>query len=130
MVVIVRKRLTIAKNITCLDKGICRSIFLRYEYTYLSGINSGPNCEYAAKYIVIRRYTPITFASVGIVVMYSVVIFITVLDALKYVFYMDIACQKHEGILQKRKAVISKDPHVALHFSLAYVFEILLFRSF
>jgi len=109
------------QNITCLNNGICQSLFLGYKCECISGIYSGPHCEYTATNIIVRQYMSRSFAYIAILAMCSGVSFIIVLDILHYVFHIDVAKQEREKIqkeriLQNRKAIRSKEPRIALRF--------------
>jgi hypothetical protein len=115
------KQVNYCENVTCLNKGICRPLLLGYQCECLSGMYSGLHCEYTATSILIRQYTSKTFASVAIIMISSMVIFVITLDVLKYVFHIDVAKHEREKMRQnrapkKREIMMSKQPRIALRF--------------
>ena len=115
------KKANYCQNVTCLNKGICRSLFLDYQCECLSGIYSGRYCEFTAQSIIIRQYVSISFASIAITAVCSIVIFVIVLDILKYVFHIDLSRTELEHIRKKRaerkrQLATAKKPHIALRF--------------
>jgi hypothetical protein len=108
-------------NVSCLNNGICRPLFLDYKCECSPGIYSGRHCEHTETYIIVRQYVSKSFGSVAITVICSVVIFVVTLDVLKYAFHIDVAHHERERtrqkrIQRKRKAALSKQTRIAYHF--------------
>ncbi len=88
-------------NVTCLNKGICRPLFLGYKCECLFG-SSGEHCNDIATSIVTRQYIAKSFAYIAIIAISSVAGFIIVLDALKYVFGIDVTRKERDQIRRER----------------------------
>jgi len=89
------------KNVTCLNKGICRSLLFDYKCECLFG-TSGHHCENVATSLLIRQYVSKGFAYIAILVLIATAGFIIVLDILKYGFGIDPVCEEREQIRRKR----------------------------
>jgi hypothetical protein len=81
---------------------------------YLSEMYSGQHSKHVARFIIVRQYVSKSFASIAIVIIYSVIIFIIVLDVLKYVFHIDVSHKELEKIRQK------KNTHYRNYFTIKY----------
>ena len=116
------KQVNYCENVTCLNNGICRPLLVGYQCECLSGMYSGLYCEYTATSILIRQYASKSFASVAIIMMSSVVIFVITLDVLRYIFHIDVAKHEREQMrkkraLKKRERMMSKQPRIAFRFT-------------
>jgi len=89
------------ENVTCLNKGICRPLFLGYKCECLFG-SSGHHCEDIETSIVTRQYIAKSFAYIAIIAISSVAGFIIVLDTLKYVFGIDVTQKERDEIRRER----------------------------
>ncbi len=89
------------KNMTCLNRGICRVLLLDYKCECLFG-TSGHHCEDVATSLLIRQYVSKGFAYIAILVLIATAGFIIVLDILKYGFSIDPICEERERIRRKR----------------------------
>ena len=81
---------------TCLNKGICRSVFPNYKCECLYG-TSGKHCEETEFSIVLRRNIAKSLAYIAIIA-----ISIVGLDMLKYVFGIDVTRKECEKFDVKR----------------------------
>ena len=73
-------------NITCLNKGVCRPSLLNYTCECLGESYSGRHCEIKSASIATRQIVSRSLVFVAILAIGSVMVFIVVLDLLKYCF--------------------------------------------
>lgn len=90
-------------NITCENKGICRPSLLIYTCECLYGYY-GQHCETATATLVIYQIVSTSFAYVAIIAMGAVVMFVVVMDILKYCFGIDPVEEEREKMRQQRRA--------------------------
>ena len=103
-------------NITCHNNGVCRSSLLDYRCYCLTTAFSGRYCENKATDLVVKEATSKTLAYVAILAISSVVLFVIVLDLLKYGFKIDPVRYKPKRIHKKRAHLQSK-PSVVQRFT-------------
>ncbi|CAF0729243.1 unnamed protein product [Adineta steineri] len=89
-------------NITCENNGICRPLLLNYTCECLGNFYSGRHCEITATKIIIYKIISKSFAYIAIIAMASVMIFIIVMDVLKYFFGIDLTREEREQIRRKK----------------------------
>ncbi len=77
------------ENVVCLNKGVCRPLFLNYTCECLGTSFSGRHCEIVATSRVIRQTVSKSFGYVAIVFLIVVVSFFVIMDILKYGFGID-----------------------------------------
>jgi hypothetical protein len=88
-------------NVTCFNKGICRSLLFDYKCECLFG-SSGRHCEHIATSLAIRKYVSKSFAYIAIIAMITAACFVIVLDVLKYIFGIDPVCKERDRIRRRR----------------------------
>ena len=91
------------ENITCLNKGVCRPLFLHSKCECVYGY-SGDLCEITATELIIHQMISKSFAYVAIIAMAIVAVFIIIMDVLKYCFGIDPACEEVEPVRQNKRA--------------------------
>ncbi len=94
----------------CLNDGVCQPIPNGYECKCLGDSYSGLHCEIIAKKIIIFKSVSKSFAYIAIIAMASVVMFVVIMDILKYCFGIDPVEEEREGIRRKRRAKQRKRP--------------------
>ena len=91
-------------NATCQNQGICRPLLGDYRCECLGSSYSGRQCETVSKETVVLQTISTSFASVAIIAMSSVAMFVIGLDLLKYRFGIDPAKEEIN-----RKPIIAFD---------------------
>ncbi|CAF3752751.1 unnamed protein product [Rotaria sordida] len=76
-------------NITCENKGICRSMLTNYTCECLGESYSDRHCDIITKKILICRIISKSFAYIAIIPMTIVAMFVVIMDILKYCFGID-----------------------------------------
>ncbi len=94
-------------NVTCFNKGICRSLLLDYECKCLSGSYWGRHCERVARSIIIRQYVSKAFGYIAIIAILVVAGFVIIMDILKYVFGID-PVQPERELIRRRRAALAR----------------------
>ena len=79
-------RINSCANVTCLNNGVCRPVLLNYTCACLGESYSGLHCEIKATSIAVRQKVSRSLAFVAILAIGCVMMFIVVLDLLKYCF--------------------------------------------
>ena len=79
-------RVDYCANVTCLNNGVCRASLRNYKCECLGKSFSGSHCEVTATGTVILRTVARSFAYVAIIALCAVMVFVAVLDILKYCF--------------------------------------------
>ena len=93
------------ENVTCQNKGVCRPLLRNYTCECLGdNYYSGRHCELTASKIKIYKIVSQSFAYIGILVLISVVMFIIIMDILKYCFGIDPVRSERRRIRRKRRA--------------------------
>jgi hypothetical protein len=102
-------------NITCFNQGVCQPSYLNFTCQCVDVSYSGRYCEITANQIIVRKRVSRSFAYIAIIAMLSVLMFIAILDVLKYFFGIDPAGKKLKQ--KKRKKQRKKnEPSVAIRF--------------
>ena len=73
-------------NVTCLNNGVCRGSLRKYTCECLGDSFSGSHCEITASGTIIHQTVARSFAYVAIIALCTVMVFVVVLDVLKYCF--------------------------------------------
>lgn len=92
------------RNVTCLNRGICYPTATSYKCRCLSDDYTGRHCEKAPTSIVIRQYISKGFGYAGILAIATVMIFVIVMDVLKYVFGID-PVESERQLMRQEKAL-------------------------
>ncbi|CAF1637334.1 unnamed protein product [Adineta ricciae] len=111
------RRIDYCVNATCYNNAVCRSLLGNYTCECLSDSYSGRHCEIVAKKFIVYQSVCKSFAYIAIIAMASVVLFVIVMDALKYCFGSDLTRSELERIrrekrAKKRKPVIQRFTYV------------------
>ncbi len=104
-------------NATCQNNGVCRPLLLNYTCECLGDSYSGRHCEITTTKIIIYKIVSKSFAYVAIIAIASAVMFIVIMDILKYCFGIDPVREERERIRRKklekkRKPVIQRFVYV------------------
>jgi hypothetical protein len=102
-------------NVTCLNKGVCQPSFLNFTCQCVDVSYSGRYCEITASKLIIRQTVSKSFAYIAIIAMLCVLIFIVVLDVLKYCFGIDLAKNKLKQKKHKKQSK-KKKPGIAVRY--------------
>ena len=98
-------------NVTCLNNGVCRATLLNYTCQCLGNSFSGRHCEIKASTTVVRQTVSRSFAYVAIIALGILMLFIVMLDVLKYGLGIDPATEGKGRQIRKRRP-----PPVAIRF--------------
>lgn len=98
----------LCQGVRCLNGGICHSSGTNYTCRCISTAYSGRHCEHAPRMIKILRYVSRGFGYIGILSIASVMIFVLVMDLLKYGFGIDPV--EHERELLRQEKAKRKRP--------------------
>ena len=101
-------RIDYCAAVTCLNKGVCQSLGLSFTCQCLDRSYSGRYCENAPRRLTILQFISKSFASIVIMAMISVAIFVGVLDILKYFFDIDPVEPIRQKIQAKKQRVRKK----------------------
>jgi hypothetical protein len=105
-------------NVTCLNKGVCRSLLLDYKCECVLD-SSGRQCEYLPTSIVARQRISKGFAYIAIIIILTTTGYIFTLDILTYVFGIDVArnernLSRHKRALRKKRNRKKRKPRTAI----------------
>ena len=97
----------------CENQGVCRSLSDNYTCECVNDNYSGDHCEIIATKIKIYKIVSKSFAYIAIIAMVIVVMFVIIMDILKYCFGIDPVSEERERIrrqklAKKRKPVIQR----------------------
>ena len=87
-----------------MNNGICRPLFKNYTCECLNDSYSGRHCENIATRIKIYRTVSTSMAYIAILALISTVMFIVIMDILKYCFGIDPVHKERERIRRKKQA--------------------------
>ena len=107
------------QNVTCENKGVCRSSFLNYTCECLTSGFSGRHCEIIGHQTRIYQILAKTFAFIAITAIVTVVMFVLVMDVLKYVFGIDVTAAESEEVQQEHR---KKQKEIKSHLIMRYVY--------
>jgi uncharacterized membrane protein YpjA len=91
------------ENVTCLNNGVCRPLFLNYTCECLGISYSGRYCEIVEQTTAVRQVISKSFGYIAIIFLVVVISFVLIMDILKYCFGIDPAKNELKKI-QKAKA--------------------------
>ena len=97
-----QSRTNLCRNVTCQNRGICRGALNNYTCECLGDGFSGPHCETASTTTTVRTVVSKTFGYVAIVSLVTVVVFVTVMDVMKYWLGIDATAAETEELRVKR----------------------------
>lgn len=90
-------------NIICENRGVCRSLVDNYTCECLGDSYYGRHCEFTATKIVIYKMVSKSFAYVAIIAMVVVVMFVIIMDVLKYCFGIDPVHRERERLWREKR---------------------------
>ncbi|CAF4147425.1 unnamed protein product [Rotaria sp. Silwood2] len=104
-------------NIICWNNGVCRPLSLNYTCECLGDSYSSRLCEITSLRIKIYKIVSKSFSYVAIIAMSCVVMFVIIVDILKYCFGIDptredLERYRREKRTKQRKPVIQQDTYV------------------
>ena len=108
-------------NVSCLNKGVCRSSLMNFTCECLENSYSGDHCEITANRIVIYQIISKSVASVAILVIVSTVVFIVIMDLLTYCFGIDLTGARKKSERRRRRVARRKKRHVPVVIRFTYV---------
>ncbi|CAF0969928.1 unnamed protein product [Adineta steineri] len=97
-----QNKVNYCQNVTCLNNGICQSLFLGYKCECISTFYTGSHCEFIDESLIIKQYVSKSFASIAIIAISTVAISIIVLDIMTYIFHIDVTRHYRDQWLRKR----------------------------
>ncbi len=102
---------------TCYNNGVCRPLLMNYTCECLGDSYSGRHCEVVAMKIKIYQIVSKSVSYIAIIVLISTLMFIVIMDILKYCFGIDPVHGERERIrrrkqAKKRKPVIQRFVYV------------------
>lgn len=97
------QRKNYCKNISCFNDGICRSLTSNYRCECLGDSYSGRHCEIISNSIKLHQIVSKSFAFVAIIVISATVLFIIMMDVLKYWFNIDPICREAKTVKTRKK---------------------------
>ena len=111
------RKINFCHNITCHNKGVCRPLLGRYKCECLGDHYYGEHCEFTTPRIIIYKTVSKSLAYIAILAMTIVVMFVVIMDVLKYCFGIDPVHEERERLQQekrqkKRKPVIQRFTYV------------------
>ena len=104
------------ENVTCLNKGVCRPLFLNYTCECLGTSYSGRHCEIVATSTIIRQTVSKSFGYIAILFLVVVISFFVIMDILKYCFGIDPTKDELEKIRKAKATKKVKRPPVIQKF--------------
>ena len=92
-------------NVTCLNKGACRTSLRNYTCECLGDSYSGRHCEVVASAIGVHQAIARSLAFVAIIALGTVVTFIVLMDVLRYGFGIDPA----PSLIHRRRRRVNRE---------------------
>ena len=89
------------RNVTCLNRGVCRPLLLDFKCECLGDSYSGRFCETPSSRIETLRAVAKSFAYIAIIIIILVVVFIVIMDIMTYCFGIDLTQAERESMREK-----------------------------
>ena len=105
-------------NVTCENRGVCRSLPSDYKCECLEKSYSGRYCEVISSELQFYQAASKSFAFVAICVMIIAVLFIIMMDVLKYVFGIDPVREDRE---RRQRRILARRRHTPIILRFIYV---------
>lgn len=86
----------------CLNRGICQRLPLDYKCECLTSDYSGRHCEYVSTRLLIRQYISKGIGYAWILALVVTILFVMIMDALKYIFGIDPVRRERDAIRRGR----------------------------
>ena len=99
-----------------MNNGVCHQLLVNYTCECLDNRYFGRHCEIIATQIMIYQTISKSVASIAIIIMASVAIFVVIMDVLKYFFNIDVARQEVERMRRRKYAKKKKPQPIAIRF--------------
>ncbi|CAF0740637.1 unnamed protein product [Adineta ricciae] len=101
----------------CQNNGICRPLLNGYKCECVGNYYSGTHCEFPSTKVKVYKIVSKSFGYVGIIAIVSVVLFVVIMDVLKYCFGIDptreeLIRYRREKRARKRQPVIQRFVYV------------------
>ncbi|CAF1379114.1 unnamed protein product [Rotaria sordida] len=97
-------------NVTCENKGVCRSLLLNYRCECLGNNYYGHHCEFTSKKIITYKIVSTSFAYIAIIALIIVAMFIIIMNILKYCFGIDSTQEDSKRYRREKQARKRKHP--------------------
>ena len=107
------KRIDYCANVTCENRGVCRSRLSSYECLCLGTSYSGRHCEIVSKKTAVLRSVASAMTYIMALIVGGFIAFIVIMDILKYVFGID------PVKVERKVKETRKRPHRRPHYSRA-----------
>ncbi|UJR24470.1 hypothetical protein I4U23_005845 [Adineta vaga] len=104
------------ENVTCENEGVCRSLLGDYQCECLGESYSGRHCEIKSTALITHQVVSKSFASIAIVGISSIIIFIITMDIMKYCFGIDPVRGELERIRRKKRRYEKPKPPIIQRF--------------
>jgi hypothetical protein len=99
------RKTNLCLNVTCENRGVCRPLLGTFKCECLGdNFYSGLHCEIRTKKLIIFRTVSKSLAYIAILAMSIVVMFVIIMDILKYCFGIDPTREDLERIRRKKLA--------------------------
>ncbi|CAF0808853.1 unnamed protein product [Adineta ricciae] len=98
------RKIDYCKNVTCMNNGICRSSHPNYTCDCLGSSYYGRHCEFTTTKLVVYKMISKSFAYIAIIAIVSVILFVVIMDILKYVFGIDPTREELQRIRREKRA--------------------------
>lgn len=92
------------ENVTCRNGGICRLTPFNYTCDCLTSSYSGRHCETVAKKIITRHFIAKFIGLAAVIALVIVILFVVVMDMLKYCFGIDPTRGELRRLRQEKRA--------------------------
>ena len=97
-------KLDLCANITCANKGVCKTIAMVWKCMCLSEeLYYGDRCQYQTGALKVKEAMSRSFASVAITAIVLTCTFVISMDVLKYVFHIDPVKIERQKVRQKKR---------------------------
>ena len=109
-------RANLCRNVTCENNGVCRAVLRNYTCDCLGDIFSGRHCEIASTAATVLKIVAKTLGFVAIISLVTVVVFVNVMDMMKYWLGIDATAAEIQEI-RKEKAKKKAKPDSGVRFT-------------
>jgi len=96
-------KIDLCKSNPCQNKALCRTLLLNYSCECLGSDFSGRHCEITSTKLLLLNIVSKSFAYIAILAISTVVMFIIIMDILKYCFGIDPVEEERERMRRERR---------------------------
>jgi hypothetical protein len=104
------------ENVKCLNNGVCRPLLLNYKCECLGTSYSGQHCETTETKTMVNKIIARSISFVAILSIICVIMFVFIMDVLKYFFGIDPVKGELEKIRRKKQKKKAKPPAIIQRF--------------